>query len=296
MANNGYNRRYLKLEYLFGAFALESYVPGWPRLSVILLTYAWLLMASNMLFIYYMLIEREIFLYTYTILDVVVVFLLNGMFIAQFFCTLHAVAHRRRLANLFEKLRNVDRRLCREFACMRSSTAQQLSRQHERHTDCMVFVIFIAVFASTQWFYYWAIEYLIISCVLAITSVAIRVRCLQMMFYVRTLQRHLLLMNLVLEQQQNMLTTYDDESAEAFSTLGRIFNGIWKVADDLNRCFGASALPLTADVFLALAAIAFLSAAELYYETIFGLLPVIVSFALVCWSCDECEESVSLCC
>lgn len=271
---------------LFRVFALESYVPGHPHVSTALLVYAWLIVASNVLSFFYLYVCIGMFEDLDRVWSCVEDVMVVGIFAVHLSCALHAMASRRRLASILERLHSIDVRLHMESECAQTASAKDLRRPIiNRSSSHIVAVVFIAAVVSTASFYYYAAQLELVGIMLVWFSVIIRLRCLQMMFYVRSLQARLLQFNVVLQQRGG------DDSR----TLGRIFDSIWDAAEAINRCFGPSTLPLTADVFLSFGALSFILTLYQKYATLLGLLPLIVCFALVCWSCDECEDTVRLC-
>lgn len=279
--------------YLFRACAVESYVTGRPLLSALLLVYS----VSNVLactacgiYIFFVLHLFDVFS---TVLNVISSLLAFSLFCTNFTITMHSICRRRQFAGMLLAVQRLD------ADGVRAEFDWHVRRRHMCSKYTVVMAVFALTITSTAFFYYSVIQSWRISFVVFI-SVVMRVRCLQIVFYVHQLHVRLLLLNAELRRGLAKLRNDDADAAastsecgEWFNTLGRTYDGMWELCHMINDCFGWSFLALTSDASTASMVNCFLVFVQRFHRAAYGLLPTLVTFALVCWKCDECVQTVA---
>lgn len=275
---------------------MEPHACGRPRLSTLLLVYACTTMVLSIGFAYYVFGVIRLFGHYSNVDEVISSMLCAGLYATNISCTLHSIVRRRQLADILPAVQRLDVLMCNVFHW----TAHQ--RTALMHTKCTVrLLVCAAMIGSTMFFYlslvHWDIAYVVFICV------GIRVRCLQMTYYVFQLHERLLQLNDELrrgcannggdgnggDNDDGMVT--DDAWCNG---LCRAYDAIWHISQVINDSFGWSTLSLTADASLVAVIKSYLVFKLHSYFCIAELVPTLVSFAVVCWTCDECVQTVDV--
>lgn len=285
---------------LFRAFAIESYVTGRPLLSGLLLAYSGLIVMTCTALSYFVFVVVRLFdTNDNVIVNVISAMLAGGLFFTTISITVHSMCRRRQFADMLLAVQRMDE------AGARHEFDWYVPRRHMATKYSVVLATFALAISSTAFFYYSVIHSWKIAFVIFV-SMVMRVRCLQIVFYVHQLHARLLLLNAELRRglaELRVAAAANETAApptpaangDWFNTVGRTYDELWELCRMINECFGWSLLALTSDASMVAVVYCFLVFVQRFYRSAFGLLPTLATFAVICWTCDECVQSVRLC-
>ena len=145
-----------------------------------------------------------------------------------------------------------------------------------------------------------------------VSIVVIRMRCLQMVYYVALVHERISKLN---EQLQILSIHFDDSVRTKYSiqlvktiyyekinTLKCIYAQTCRVSKLINACFGWSFLIITTEFFIEIVAIGYIAFLFWYLNFIggsaahelIGITPAAITFIFVCFACNKCSEKVSM--
>lgn len=274
---------------VFRALGMEPHVCGHRHLSALLLVFSYTVMLLSVGFAYYVFVAIRLFGKYSNVDEVISSILCVGLFVANISCTLHAIVRRRQLADILPAIQRLDVLMCNEF----NWTARRRTLMSAKYTVRLL--VFAAMIGSTMFFYVslvsWDIAYVVFICL------GIRVRCLQLTFYVHQLHARLLQLNA--EMRRGCIVTAEAADHDSVmddarcSGLCRAYDAIWNISERINDSFGWSTLSVAADATLVAVVKTYLVFKLHVYFCLAELVPTLVTFAVVCWTCDDCAQTVN---
>lgn len=274
---------------VFRALGMEPHVCGHRHLSALLLVFSYTVMLLSVGFAYYVFVAIRLFGKYSNVDEVISSILCVGLFVANISCTLHAIVRRRQLADILPAIQRLDVLMCNEF----NWTARRRTLMSAKYTVRLL--VFVAMIGSTMFFYVsvvsWDIAYVVFICL------GIRVRCLQLTFYVHQLHARLLQLNA--EMRRGCIVTAEAADHDSVmddarcSGLCRAYDAIWNISERINDSFGWSTLSVAADATLVAVVKTYLVFKLHVYFCLAELVPTLVTFAVVCWTCDDCAQTVN---
>lgn len=287
---------------LFRFFALVPIINGSNIKSNLLLMHSLLAIFSSTFVIFYLSFVKKMF-DSNTLFYFVLGLLICSFIITHVCCVFLAMLKRRDQMNIFEIIRNVDEMLIRNF---NYGTVDEHWNAFGFKASGVIGTIaisytYIMVMEKTGFIFFYIYALF-----------AIRISCIQLMFYVDMVAARLKQINHELNEIIEIVNHYsfsetfkgdvENYCYERILMLKNIYGKLWDTKNLINNCFGLSFLIHFVDHFVELVIYGYLIYMVIFLDKIpqyvvasavVACMVTIVPFAVVCFSCDNCTDEVN---